>query len=99
MLAHTEAGDWDKARVEVKKMHEREALIASINEKKVAETVATSEQKGIKTTYKDLKGYPVETLDDPEVVALKNGYQNAYSHYLAAFVYESLNEPALAAAG
>lgn len=99
VLAHTEAGDWDKARVEVKKMHEREALIASINEKKVADTVATSEQKGIKTTYKDLKGYPVETLDDPEVVALKNGYQNAYSHYLAAFVYESLNEPTLAAAG
>lgn len=99
VLAHTEAGDWDKARIEVKKMHEREALIASINEKKVTETVAESEKKGIKTTYKDLKGYPVETLDDPEVVALKNGYQNAYSHYLAAFVYESLNEPALAAAG
>jgi uncharacterized protein len=34
---------------------------------------------------KELNGYPVETLEDPAVLALKNGYQNALSHYLVGF--------------
>ena len=32
-------------------------------------------------------------------LALKNGYSNALSHYLAGFLYEMLNEPGLAAPG
>jgi hypothetical protein len=52
-----------------------------------------------KTTNTELNGYPVETLNDPEVLALKNGYQNALSHYLAGFLYEALNESGLAAPG
>ncbi|HEY5929627.1 MAG TPA: hypothetical protein VIU02_04885, partial [Burkholderiales bacterium] len=35
----------------------------------------------------------------PEVNALRNSYQNAFSHYLSGFVYEALGEPSLAAAG
>lgn len=41
----------------------------------------------------------METLNDPEVLALKNGYQNALSHYLAGFMYEVLGESGLAAPG
>ena len=33
------------------------------------------------------------------MLALKNGYQNALSHYLAGFLYEAMNEPGLAAPG
>ena len=35
----------------------------------------------------------------PAVLQLKNGYQNALSHYLSGFLYEVLNEPGLAAPG
>ena len=33
------------------------------------------------------------------MLALKNGYQNALSHYLAGFMYEVLGESGLAAPG
>lgn len=92
-------GQWDDARVEVKKMHEREATIAESRAKEIEAVEKEANAKGINTTYKDLKGYPVEILDDPEVEKLKNAYENAYAHYLAGFMYESLGERGLAAAG
>src|SRR5690606_25346369 len=53
----------------------------------------------ITAQLKDLQGYPVESLNAPEVVNLKNSYQSAFSHYLSGFVYEALGEPGLAAPG
>lgn len=92
-------GQWSEARIEVKKMHEREAIIAEVRAKEIEQSEKDASEKGINTTYKDLKGYPVEVLDDPEVEKLKNSYQNAYAHYLAGYIYESLGERSLAAAG
>ena len=48
---------------------------------------------------RELSGYPVETIDNAEVNALRNSYQSALSHYLAGFVYEALGEASLAAPG
>ncbi len=98
-LDHINLGDWNSARTEIKKTHEREAIIADIRAKQVAQETEEAKKRDVTTTFKDLKGYPVEALDDPEVVALKNGYQNAVSHYLAGFIYEALGEPSLAAPG
>ncbi|MBL6987348.1 MAG: hypothetical protein ISR72_09990 [Methylobacter sp.] len=98
-LDHLLTGDWNAARTEIKKTHEREAIIAEINAKDTEALEKESEEKGITTTFKDLNGYPVETLNSPEVTTLKNGYQSAFSHYLAGFVYEALNEPSLASPG
>ncbi len=98
-INHLQLGDWDKARIEIKKMHEREAIIAEFRAKEIEDAERKASQNGIHTTYNDLAGYPVATLNDPAVTALKNGYQNALSHYLAGFVYESLGEKSLAAAG
>lgn len=98
-LDHLSAGDWNAARVEIKKTHEREAIIAEINAKDTEALEQESKEKGIATTFKDLNGYPVETLNSAEVTRLKNGYQSAFSHYLAGFVYEALNEQGLAAPG
>lgn len=98
-LDHLLAGDWNSARTEIKKTHEREAIIAEINAKDTEALEQESKEKGITTTFKDLNGYPVETLNSTEVTALKNGYQSAFSHYLAGFVYEALNEPGLASPG
>jgi uncharacterized protein len=92
-------GDLDTARVDIKRTHEREAIIAEFRARETAEAEKEAADKGIATASKELNGYPVETLNDPEVLKLKNGYQNALSHYLAGFVYEALNEPGLAAPG
>ncbi len=92
-------GDLDTARVDIKRTHEREALIAEFRAKEAAAAEDEAKEKGVTSTAKELNGYPIETLNDPEVLKLKNGYQNALSHYLAGFVYEALNEPGLAAPG
>ncbi|MCU6435126.1 hypothetical protein LPB67_15215 [Undibacterium sp. Jales W-56] len=92
-------GDLDTARVDIKRTHEREAVIAEFRAKETADAEKEAKEKGVTSTSKELNGYPVETLNDPEVLKLKNGYQNALSHYLAGFVYEALNEPGLAAPG
>ncbi|MBK5509212.1 hypothetical protein JFT91_04645 [Pseudomonas sp. TH08] len=91
--------DFDGARTAIKKTHEREAVIADLRDKEYLKSEEEAEKEGIKTQYKDLQGYPVASLDAPEVVGLKNSYQSAFSHYLAGFVYEALGEKDLAAPG
>ncbi len=92
-------GRIDEARVDIKRTHEREAVIAEFRSKETQSTVDEAKGRGVQAQGREINGYPVELLDDPEVLALQNGYQNALSHYLAGFVYESLNEPGLAAPG
>ncbi|WP_165668287.1 COG3014 family protein [Metapseudomonas otitidis] len=91
--------DFDSARTEIKKTHEREALIAELRDKEYLEREEEAERQGITTELKDLNGYPVGALNSPEVLGLKNSYQSAFSHYLAGFVYEALGERGLAAPG
>jgi hypothetical protein len=91
--------DFDGARTAIKKTHEREAVIADLRDKEYLKSEEDAEKEGITTQYKDLQGYPVASLDAPEVVSLKNSYQSAFSHYLAGFVYEALGEKDLAAPG
>lgn len=98
-LDHIALGKWDNARTEIKKTHEREAVIAELRAKELVKIEQEAKARNISVQYKDLQGYPVESLDDPAVAALRNSYQNAFSHYLAGFVYEALGEPSLAAPG
>lgn len=92
-------GDFENARVDIKRTHEREAVIAEFRAKETAAAEDAAKSKGAESKGKELNGYPVESLNDPEVLQLKNGYQNALSHYLAGFLYEATNEPGLAAPG
>jgi len=98
-LDHAVLGDWDNARIEVRKMHEREAVIAEFRAREVEKLKEQAEAKNIRTQVEDLKGYPVELLNSREVTGLRNSYQSAFGHYLAGFVYEVSGEPGLAAAG
>jgi hypothetical protein len=98
-LDHIALGDLDGARVEIKKTHEREALIQELHSKEIQEEEDDAHEKGISTSVSELNGYPVATLNTPEVLGLKNGYQNAFSHYLAGFLYESIGEVGMAAPG
>ena len=91
--------DFDGARTEIRKTHEREAVIAELRDKEYLQREEEADRKGVKTEYKDLKGYPVASLDAPEVINLKNSYQSAFSHYLSGYVYEALGEQGLAAPG
>ena len=92
-------GDLDLARVDIKRTHEREAVIAEFRAKEISKAEEEAKAKGADAKGKQLNGYPVETLNDPEVLALRNGYSNALSHYLSGFVYEVLGESGLAAPG
>lgn len=92
-------GDWERARVDVKRTHEREAVIAAVRERELAQVQEEGRRKGLRTGMRELGGYPVQSIDNPEVNALRNGFESAFSHYLAGFVYEALGEPGLAAAG
>jgi hypothetical protein len=92
--------EWDKARVEIKKMHERESIIAEFRSKELDAAKAKAREKSLSATApKDLNGYPIETLTDPEVRSLKNSYESAFANYLAGFVYESQGDISLAAPG
>ena len=92
-------GNFDTARVDIKRTHERETIIAELRKKELQKTEEEARKSGMKTGFKELNGYPVQTIDNPEVNALRNSYESAFSHYLAGFVYEALGEPSLAAAG
>jgi hypothetical protein len=98
-LNHLALGQWDQARVAIKQTHEREALIAMLHAEQVRQSEEQASEEGAVRDFHDLNGYPVQTIDSPEVNALRNSYQSAFSHYLAGFVYEALDEPSLAAAG
>ena len=98
-LNYLAMGDYDNARVAIKQTHELEAVIADLRAKELAKVQQEAQKKGSRTSFKELNGYPVQTIDNPAVNALKNSYQSALSHYLAGFVYESLGEPSLAAPG
>jgi len=98
-LNHIALGEWDQARVAIKRTHEREALVADLRSKQTIEAEDQARKRGARTNFRELNGYPVQSIDSPEVNALKNSYQSAFSHYLAGFVYEALGEPSLAAAG
>ena len=91
--------EYENARVAIKQTHEREAVIAELRGKEVAAVERDAAKRGARTSFKELNGYPVQSIDNPAVNALKNSYQSALSHYLAGFVYEAQGEPSLAAPG
>jgi uncharacterized protein len=98
-LNYLAMGEYENGRVAIKQTHELEAVIADLRSKELAKVQKEAQKNGSRTNFKELNGYPVQTIDNPAVNALKNSYQSALSHYLAGFVYESLGEPSLAAPG
>jgi uncharacterized protein len=98
-LNHLALDEYDQARVAIKQAHELEASIAEQRAAQYAAVEESARQRGARSSFKELNGYPIETIDNPEVNALRNGYQSALSHYLAGFIYEALGEPSLAAPG
>lgn len=97
-LTHIMLGHFDNARIEMKKTYEREKLIESFREKEYDALAAENEKEG-NGEIKQLDGYPMAEIDTPEVRELRNGFQNAFAHYLAGYFFEVTNESSLAEPG
>lgn len=98
-LNYLASGKNDDAMVEMKKTWEREELIKQLHDKDIQESEEEAKSKGYTIKSEDLKGYPVSTLNSPEVLGLKNGYQSAFSQYLSGYLSEATGDYGNAAAG
>lgn len=100
-LNHIMLGDFDNARVEMKKTFEREKLIESFREKEYDKLKEEGQKNQVQADIKLLgdKGYPLAELDTPDVRHLKNGFQNAFAHYLAGYFFDVTGEYSLAEPG
>ena len=101
MLDHIMLGNIDHARIEMKKTFERETLIKQFREQEYDKISEEKKNNSISVMPNDLleNGYPMDRLEGPEVNALKNGYQNAFAHYLSGYFFEMTGEPSLSAPG
>lgn len=98
-LNHIMLGNYDHARIEMKKTYEREKLIETFREKEYDKLKEDAKKQHASADLKQMKDYPMDELDTPEVSELKNGFQNAFSHYLAGYFFEVTGEPSLAEPG
>ncbi|MFZ4536244.1 COG3014 family protein [Propionivibrio sp.] len=98
-LSHIMLGNYDFARIEMKKTYEREKLIETFREKEYDKLQEDAKTKNVTVDVKQMKEYPMGELDTPEVNNLKNGFQNAFSHYLAGYFFEVTGESSLAEPG
>ncbi|MDD3267226.1 MAG: hypothetical protein PHC75_08640, partial [Burkholderiales bacterium] len=103
-LNHLDLNNMDDARVEIKRMYQIEQAIQNYNQVMYNQAQTelkkeTSDAAGNYVYKEILKSYDFSDINSPQVLALKNSYQNAFSHYLAGFVFEALNEPSLARPG
>lgn len=103
-LNNADLNNLDSARIEIKKMYQTEIALENYNQymynQAQAETEKYKQDKQQSNLYLQItQKYDFKDLNSPEVLALKNSYQNAFSHYLAGFIFEALNEPSLARPG
>lgn len=98
-LSHVMQGNYDLARIEMKKTYEREKLIESFREKEYDKLQEDAKAKNLSVDVKQMNEYPMAELDTAEVNSLKNGFQNAFSHYLAGYFFEVTGEASLAEPG
>ena len=99
---HLLQGQWEQGRVAIRRMYEREAIIKELREHEVDALRSKAEREGInydRLSLDQIENYPVQIFNDLQVIQLRNAYQSAASHYLAGFIFESLQEKGLAAAG
>ena len=98
-LNHIMLGNYDHARIEMKKTYEREKLIEAFRDKEYDKLKEEADKEQVSGDLKQMKDYPMGELDTPEVRELKNGFQNAFAHYLAGYFFEVTGESSLAEPG
>ncbi len=102
-LNHIALNNWTNARIEIKKMYQLEDALANYNSVLYQQT-KTDVKIPQNATQKDLyqkiiQKYNFSDINNIEVLKLKNSYQNAFSHYLAGYIFEALGEYSLSRPG
>lgn len=100
-LNYISLNDLSSARISIKNMYQTEQAIENYNQYlyNQAQEDAKSLSKDKQDSYLNtqiMKNYNYGDINTPEVLALKNSYQNAFSQYLAGFIFEALGEPDMA---
>lgn len=103
-LNHVDLNNFDNARIAIKQMYQLEEATQNYNAALYNQARIESQKNATDKTSNYLqqeimKKYDLSDINSPQVLALKNSYQNAFSHYLAGFIFEALNEPSLARPG
>lgn len=89
-MNHALARRYDMVYSEANIMMKREDLIEKIREKELeAVKVKVDRSSGISSSIEDINGLDVKIDKSPEVLQLKNSYQNAAAYYLSGFLQES----------
>ena len=97
--------DIDSSRVEIMRMYNLEDIIQNYRDSQYAKSAENAKHapRGFPSYDKfqsdNQNKYDFDAINSPEVMALKNSYQNAFSHYLAGFIFEALGEMSLARPG
>ncbi len=76
MQSHIMQGNYGDARIEMKKTVERETLIKNFRESEYDKLREDAKKQQVKSSVKDMNGYPMADLDAPEVTTLKNGFRH-----------------------
>lgn len=101
-------GQDDNARIEITRMYNIEDVIQNYRDleyAKLSDEEANNQQSLSQFPSYDQfqqqnqNKYDFDTVNSSKVLALKNSYQNAFSHYLAGFIFEALGEPSLSRPG
>lgn len=88
---HALARRYDLAPAEAKNMIERESHFQRMFEKsQQAVRSKADSSSGAISRIEEVKGYPMASLDSPEVNELKNPYSNAAAYYLAGFMMDAI---------
>ena len=104
-LNNISLNNWDNTRIEIQRMYQLETIIKNYRDSQYAKAQADSKKSDSQfaslsqVEQSNSSAYDFTTINSPQVVALQNGYQNAFSHYLAGFAFQSLGENSLSRPG
>ena len=98
-------GDYNSSRIEITRMYLLEEQIEDFHNSVYAKTNIEDKTKksqimSLQQVEKENKSkYDFNVINNENVLSLKNSYQNAFSHYIAGFIFEALGEVSLSRPG
>lgn len=107
-LNSVDLGNLDNARIEITRMYNIEDVIQNYRQWQYAKEATDDKNnanltkdfaslESVEAANKNL--YNFNSINNQQVLALKNSYQNAFSHYLAGFIFEAMGDTSLARPG
>ncbi len=96
-------GDYNLSRIEITRMYELEGVIEDFHNSTYAKTIEENKKSkvmSLESVEAAAKSkYNFNVINNDSVLSLKNSYQNAFSHYIAGFIFEAMGESSLSRPG